>query len=375
MHSTAHNLDARKVRWGILGTAHIARKNWKAILNSGNSVVTAVASRSLERSRQFIAECQSAAPYESAPISLGSYEELLASPHVDAVYVPLPTGLRKEWVVRAAEARKHIVCEKPCARNAAELREMIEACARNRVQFMDGVMFMHSRRLGRIREVLDDGASVGQIRRIGVHFSFCGGEDFFQDNIRLHSEFEPLGCLGDLGWYCIRFILWTMQWRLPREVKARLLAERSGRQSPRPVPTELSAELMFDGGVSAGFYCSFQTAHQQTVSVSGTKGHLSIDDFVLPTQGEELDFEVNGAKFEVRGCDFILSQQPTRISVAEHSNSHPDAQESNLYRNISNLVLGGQVNPFWPDIALKTQLVTDACLESARGEGRAVIPM
>jgi predicted dehydrogenase len=104
---------------------------------------------------------------------------------VDAVYVPLPTGLRKEWVVRAAKAGKHVVCEKPCAVNAVILEEMLSACRKNNVQFMDGVMFMHSQRLARVRETLDDGASVGQIKRIvvAIQFSRLGG--FFA---RQHSS-------------------------------------------------------------------------------------------------------------------------------------------------------------------------------------------
>src|SRR5438105_2549730 len=130
----------KALRWGILGTAQIARKNWRAIHDSGNSTIVAVASRDLERSRRFIAECQAEVAFETVPEAYGSYEELLASQAVDAVYIPLPTGLRKEWVLRAAEAGKHIVCEKPCAVSVADLREMLDACRRHRVQFMDGVM-------------------------------------------------------------------------------------------------------------------------------------------------------------------------------------------------------------------------------------------
>src|SRR6185436_11175836 len=129
-------MTGNKVKWGILSTAQIARKNWKAIRNTGNSTIVAVASRDLARCRRFIADCQADAPMETAPQALGSYEELLASTEVEAVYIPLPTGLRKEWVIRAAEAGKHIVCEKPCATSVADLRAMIEACRRRRVQFM-----------------------------------------------------------------------------------------------------------------------------------------------------------------------------------------------------------------------------------------------
>jgi predicted dehydrogenase len=102
----------------------------------------------------------------------------LASDEIEAVYIPLPTGLRKEWVLRAAAAGKHVLSEKPCAVSVADLREMIEACRKHRVQFMDGVMFMHSRRLPRLREILEDGRSVGQVRRITSAFSFLGAGDF-----------------------------------------------------------------------------------------------------------------------------------------------------------------------------------------------------
>src|SRR5439155_8729423 len=158
-------MSEAKVRWGILSTAEIARKNWKAIFNSGNGVITAVASREQQRSREFIELCQRGAPFEELPRALAGYEALLSMKDVDAVYIPLPTGLRADWVIRAAQAGKHVVCEKPCARSVAELRQVLEACRQNRVQFLDGVMFVHSRRLERVREVLDDGESMGKIKR------------------------------------------------------------------------------------------------------------------------------------------------------------------------------------------------------------------
>src|ERR1700690_4486876 len=247
----------KKLRFGILGTAGIARKNWKGIFSSGNCTFTAVASRDLERSRQFIAECQAETPWKSPPVAFGSYEELLASKNVDAVYVPLPTGLRKEWVIRAAEAGKHVVCEKPCGVNTAGLQEMISPCRKHRVQFMDGVMFMHSPRLARIREVLDDGVRVGPVRNIASAFSFYGRGDFSRKNIRVDGRLEPAGCLGDMGWYCIRFTLWTMKWQLPHTVTGRILSQSAAGPGRTPAPTEFIGEMIFDGDVSASFYCSF----------------------------------------------------------------------------------------------------------------------
>jgi predicted dehydrogenase len=361
-----------KLRWGIIGTANIARKNWKAIWNSGNSTVVAVASRSAERSRRFVAECERDAPMETTPAALGSYEELLASADVDAVYIPLPTGLRKEWVLRAAAAGKHIVCEKPCAPAVSDVKEMIEACRRQRVQFMDGVMFMHSRRLEQMRAVLADDASVGPVKRITSAFSFLAEENFFTDNIRIQSALEPHGCLGDLGWYCIRFALWALQGQMPRRVTGRTLAEARGQDSPAAVPTEFSGEMLFDGGVSAGFYCSFLTSNEQWAQVTGTKGSLRVPDFVLPFFGNEVAFETQRPFFAIEGCDFNMETHGRRFAVPEYSNSHPTAQETNLFRNFAEQVRSGRLNDAWPDLALKTQQVMNACRESAGNEGRPV---
>lgn len=355
-------------RWGILGTAGIARKNWESIRNSSNATLVAVASRSVDRAEQFIRECQSCVSFPSAPRGC-TYEDLLASSDVDAVYIPLPTGLRKGWVIKAANAGKHVMCEKPCAISAEDLAEMIAACEKNNVQFMDGVMFMHSQRMNRVRETLDDGQSIGQIKRIACGFSFCGSQEFVDGNIRVSSNLEPAGCLGDLGWYSIRFALWTMKYQMPKQVAGRLLTANKRVDSPNPVPMEFSAELFFDGGVSASFYNSFVTEHQQWVSVSGTKGHLVLPDFVLPFYGSEVAFSVHNPKFEVTGCQFNMGEHTRRVAVSEYANNAPNAQETHLFRNFSDLVVSGRRDSLWPEIALKTQQVLDACLKSAHQGG------
>jgi predicted dehydrogenase len=220
-------------------------------------VVTAVASRDRSRAQRFIEFCQTRAPMPCPPEPFGSYQELLDSRSVDAVYIPLPTGLRKEWVLRAAAARKHIVCEKPCAISVADLQEMIEACRRQRVQFLDGVMFMHSRRLEQVRAALDDSQAVGSIRRITSAFTFAAPSEFFGDNIRGNASLEPHGCLGDLGWYCLRFSLWAMDWKLPMQVTGKILAQHAMPNGSGPVLTEFSGELLFEQNVSAGFFVRF----------------------------------------------------------------------------------------------------------------------
>lgn len=360
------------LRWGILSTANIARKNWKAIRNSGNSTVVAVASRGLERSRKFINECQAEAPMETPPKAYGTYEELLADPTVNAVYIPLPTGLRKKWVVKAAKAGKHIVCEKPCAASLADLTEMLDVCREERVQFMDGVMFMHSRRLEKLREIFNDSEAFGQMRRIHSSFSFLADDAFFSSNIRASSALEPFGCLGDLGWYCIRFALWAQQEELPLRVTGRILSEAAAPGSPGAVPTEFSGELFFKNEVSSGFYCSFRAHDEQWVTASGTKGYVRIPDFVLPFFSNEIGFDLNNARFNVTGCEFNMEERRRRITVPEYSNSHPGSQETNLFRDFANQIALGKKNEVWPALALKTQQVMEACLKSARDGSKAI---
>ena len=353
-------------RWGILGAAEIARKNWQAIRSAGNCRLTAVASRDLEKGRQFVAECQRHAPVEPAPQVCAGYEELLARDDVDAVYVPLPTGVRKAWLLRAAAAGRHVLSEKPAGICAADVREILDACRRHRVQFMDGVMFRHSRRLDRVRGVLDDGESVGQVKRVASHFTCAVPEEFYVRDIRAHSELEPSGCLGDLGWYCIVFTLWVMNWTLPTKVIGHLLAERGRPDSPGPTATDFSAELFFPDGVSASFYCSFLAENQQWANIGGTKGFVHVPDFVLPYYGSEVAFEVTNDVFRLSGCDFNMENHTRRIAVPEYSHRMGNAQEAQMFRRFAELAMSGEPDPAWGEQTLKTQQVLDACLESAR---------
>ena len=352
-------------RWGILGAANIARKNWKAIRLAENATLTAVASREPSRAKAWLDANQSECPFPTTPAACG-YDDLLKRADVDAVYIPLPTGIRREWVVKAASAGKHVLCEKPCGPDATELRAMLDACRANNVQFMDGVMFMHGKRLPLLRSVIDDGETVGRLRRIVSNFSFAAGEDFLKNNIRVSNALEPLGALGDLGWYNIRFSLFVMKYAMPTHLSGRLLTANAG-----GVPMEFSGE-MFWPGVSASFYCSFNTELQQWAHVSGTKGSISVADFVLPYYGCESSFVADRPVFNVKGTRYHWESHPKRFAVTEYSDGTPDAQETNMIRTFSGLVLSGKPDPTWGDIALKTQVVLDASLASARKGGAMV---
>jgi predicted dehydrogenase len=331
--------------------------------DSGNSIVTAVASRSLERSEQFIQTCQAENSFEVQPKAYGNYKQLIDAPDIDAVYIPLPTGLRKEWILRAAEAGKHVLCEKPCGINVNDVQEMVETCQQNKVQFMDGVMFMHNPRQQRIRKVLDESQSIGTIKRISSMFSFCAPEDYQRTNIRLHSELEPMGCLGDLGWYNIRFSLWAMKWQVPYAVSGRILSQRGSNTSPAPTPTDFSGELIFNDDTSAGFSCSFLTGSEQWSIISGTIGSLSISDFVHPVNIHEPSFDVNNTEMRVKCCN----------CTGEHTESRVQAQDTLMIRNFVHQIRSGQLSEEWPMMAVTTQRVLDACFKSAKNDGKLML--
>jgi predicted dehydrogenase len=195
-----------------------------------------------------------------------------------------------------------------------------------------------------------------------------------QSNIRASSQLEPAGCLGDLGWYTIRIILWAMKYELPIEVRGRILNGVQRPDSAQPVPLEFQGELHFASGVSATFYNSFRTNHQQWAHISGTRGYLTLSDFVLPFYGNEVSFEVGRHRFMADGCLFNMEKSLQQHQRFEYSNNHPTAQETSLFRTFADLVLSGRRDAFWPDVALKTQRVLDAALKSAAADSAAVAP-
>lgn len=359
-------------RFGILGTAGIARKNWKAMRLAGNSSVTAVASRSVENAQRFISQCSAEVPQQQPPQAFGCYQEMLDSDLIDAVYIPLPTALRHPWVIRAAEAGKHVIAEKPAAISTAQLTEMLDACRQHGVQYMDGVMFMHSQRLPLIQQIVHVRQELGQVHRMASQFCFAGGEEFSRTNIRTDISLEPHGCLGDLGWYCIRMFYWLMSEQLPVEVRGRALSPMQGTTSQGTVPGEFSAELRFANGVSAVFYNSFRTAHQQWLHVSGSEGYLQVDDFVLPYCGSELAAYVGHDHFMIDNTRFHMESHRQRHVVYEYDAGHHSAQEVRMIQAFAGQVLSGSLNQRWPQWALHTQMIQDACFASALRDGAAV---
>jgi predicted dehydrogenase len=348
-------------RWGVIGAAVIARKFWQSVRWSENARLVGIASRSQERAAEFCHDCQTRFFVDLAPQIFDSYETLLNSPEIDAVYIPLPTGVREHWVIAAAQRGKHVLCEKPCAVSEESMGRMLDACERAGVQFMDNVMFMHSARLGHLKTLLADKEKIGQLKRINSQFSFCADPSFFDGNIRTQMALEPWGCLGDLGWYNIRMTLVAMNGQMPVRVRGQNLDGNWERP-----PVEFVGDMEFADGTTASFYCSFINGYQQWVHFSGTEGYAMIDDFALPWFGSSNSIHYNSPQFNRSGFDFNYERRGERIATNEYGNAHSSAQEVNLVRRFSQLVLDGKVETYWSRISFYTQRVMDALIRSAR---------
>ena len=185
----------QKVKWGILGTANIAR--WATIPGmklSEYCEMYAIAGRSLEKAESFKKEFG----FEKA---YGSYEELLNDENVQAVYVPLPNDIHIKWVKAALEKKKHVLCEKPLAMNAEEAREMYVTAEANGVNLMEAYAYLHSPYVASLKKDIESGI-IGEVNYIDTAFITQG----YKEDFRLHKEFGG-GAMYDLGCYCTTMIL------------------------------------------------------------------------------------------------------------------------------------------------------------------------
>lgn len=254
----------KKVKWGILGCANIARKAViPGILGADNSELYAVASRRQEKAAEFAEEF-------GAEVYYADYEQLLADQKVEAVYIPLPNGLHKEWVIKAAEAGKDILCEKPLSgKSRAEAEEMFRAAEKNGVKLMEAFMYRFQPFVIRLKEMLDEGV-IGQIKEIKSNFAFDISHR--SGDIRLNADLDG-GALNDIGCYTVnisRYLLGEM----PTKV-----ANFFQKESEDGVDLSGSGTLYFEGGKFASLYYSLNSYEEQDLEVVGTEGVIRIPGF------------------------------------------------------------------------------------------------
>jgi predicted dehydrogenase len=247
------------VRWGVLSTADIALgKVIPGLRRAPRNEVVAIASRHGDRARDAASRLGIARAY-------GTYEELLADPDVDAVYVPLPNHLHAEWTIAAARAGKHVLCEKPLAMTAADARRMIDASEAAGVLLMEAFMYRVHPSWRAVRELVASGR-IGGVSAVDSWFSYYNDD---ASNIRNIREVGG-GALYDIGCYCVNLSRMLFDGE-PSRVRAAIT-----RDATSGVDTTTSGILSFATGV-ATFTCSTRVETDQRVDIYGTDGRISIE--------------------------------------------------------------------------------------------------
>ncbi len=330
-----------KLRWGILSTARIGiRELIPAIRQSSNGIVAAIASRD-ERT------AQEAAKAGGIPRAFGSYEAMLESRDIDAIYNPLPNNMHKEWTIHAVGHGKHVLCEKPFALNATEADEMIAAARQHRMLLMEALPYHFHPQYARVRSLIADGA-IGQLKTIRMAFCFWLERD---PDIRWNKDMGG-GSLMDVGCYCVDMSRLIARAE-PMEAQATAIWHKKYR-----VDETLAGLLRFPNDVIALFDCSFRTDYRESLDIQGTTGRILLPRPVKPlTQPAEI----------------ILYREETRDTLANQITV--TAPAGNPYRlmveHFADAVLNGKPLLFPPEEGRANMRVIDALFESAC-TGRAV---
>lgn len=257
-------MPGKKLRWGVISTANIGK--WAinpAIQASSNGELMAVASRDTRTAADFAKQWR-------IPKSYGSYAELLDDAEIDAVYIPLPNSLHREWAIKAAEAGKHVLCEKPLGLTENECLEMSAAAEKNGVRFMEAFMYRFHPRTERILEMLQN-STIGDLKMIRSTFTFRLTKP---DNIRLQPDLGG-GALMDVGCYCINACR-TIAGSEPVEVQAFASWASTG------VDNMMAGTLRFSDDLLASFECGLNTMRRESYEIGGTEAYLRVPDAFLP---------------------------------------------------------------------------------------------
>jgi predicted dehydrogenase len=327
----------RKVRWGVLGVAHIAVKKVIPAMQLGEFCeIAAIASRDLRKA-------QDAAASLGIPKAYGSYEEMLADPEIEAVYNPLPNHLHVPWSIRCAEMGMHVLCEKPLALDAAEARALLEVQARTGVKMGEAFMVRTHPQWLRTRELVR-GGRIGELRAAMGFFSYFNRDTANIRNVRAWGG----GGLFDIGCYPIntaRFIFGEE----PRRVMA--LLERD----PEMETDRLSSALLDFPAGQVVFTCSTQLVPYQRMQFFGTSGRIEIEiPFNAPPD---------------RACRIFVDDGSDLFGAGVQTETFPVCDQYTIQGDLfSRAVRGEGEVPVSIEDAVRNMAVIDALFRSAESE-------
>lgn len=299
------------LRWALLGTSRIGRSVVPRMQDGARHDLVAVASRSEDRARAYAAEWR-------IPRAYGSYEELLAAPDIDAVYIPLPNSLHAEWTIAAVRAGKHVLCEKPLALSLHEVHAVSEAARATGRVVAEAFMYRHHAQTLRVKSLIDEGA-VGKVRVVRGAFAFWLSRE---EDVRLHPALGG-GALWDVGCYPVSFARFMLG---EEPVEAIGMADAG----PTGVDLTFAGQLRFGSGAILQFDCSFRTDFRVLMEFVGAEGTLVIPNPFKPREREQLvlrrgdrqqTIDVTGGPLYLGElddmADAVEQGKPPRVSLAE----------------------------------------------------------
>jgi predicted dehydrogenase len=326
----------RHVRWGVLSTADIAvAKVIPGLRRSPRSEVVAIASRDAGKAAAVAAEV-------GIPRSYGGYDALLRDPDVDAIYIPLPNHLHAEWTIAAAQAGKHVLCEKPLSLSGADAQRIVDACRDAGVLLMEAFMYRHHPSWIAARRLVDSGR-IGRLQVVDSWFSYYNDDP---RNIRNSLEMGG-GALYDIGCYSINLsrMLFASE---PVAVTSTIIRDPTSR-----VDVITSAILEFPEGV-ATFTCSTRAEPDQRVDIYGTAGRVSIEiPFNIPPDRTTTVSLTAGGDPPVAPATQTLTFEP----------ADPYACEAERF---ADAILDGVALPVEPEDAVANANVIDSVFAAAR---------
>lgn len=255
-----------QVKWGVLGYARIAKLSViPAIIKSESAQLYAVASGDEEKRK----ECRE---LFGCPNVYGNYEDVLDDPKVQAVYIPLPNSMHKEWAIRAMRKGKHVLCEKPMALHAQDCLEMIQTAREQGVLLMEAFMYRYTDRVKKLREIIGSG-EIGELRYIQSTFRFLLNRP---NTIKMRPELGG-GSLYDVGCYPVNFV-GMLTGQIPESCVSEYVTDNG-------VDVMFSAVLKYPNGIIASINSGFNAFNQMNSEIIGSAGRIEVPDTFLGSAG------------------------------------------------------------------------------------------
>ncbi|KAL9185666.1 hypothetical protein ACHAXT_003443 [Thalassiosira profunda] len=359
----------------VISTAEIAKaKVVPALLAVPSAELVGVSSRDKARAQAFVDEhiptrSEDDGKGDGAPRCVGmTHDEVLSDQNIDAVYVPLPSRVRGDFIIKALLSNKHVYSEKPHGGTVNGLKSILNLAAERNLQWMDGTMWYHSKRTKVMEEKLFRDKILGKVKRVSASFTWGGGglvDAAWVEggNGRTDPKREAMGMLGDSGQYPISAVSWAFGWELPTKVRATYTKFNSV-----GAIIECEAVLWYPDGGRAVIDTSCLLPHRSQFEVVCEKGVVKVDDLV-GGQGRSGNFGAYdgpfvGSRYFVVG-DYLGKDEEVEVEPCDHVQS----LVAEFCKSVERIKEGGRANPEWSKRSLVTHTVMCAIFESAMQEG------